>query len=90
MKKQKQAIENQGDFGTRQGEIPSQKPDEVKIPQSQLDSSKRMKTLSQHISKAIRDANEEIEGDFTISEVIHVFNNNVSAYILHGLKSEWS
>jgi hypothetical protein len=62
---------------------------EVQIPKKQLDSSKRMQILSKHISKAIRDANDEIEGDFTISEVIHVLNNNLSAYVSHGLKSEW-
>tara|TARA_R110000851_G_scaffold108617_1_gene230049 strand:- start:31219 stop:31491 length:273 start_codon:yes stop_codon:yes gene_type:complete len=90
MKKQKQEIENHGDFGTRQGERPSQKPDEVKIPKKQLDSSKRMQTLSKEVSKAIKTASEAIDGDFTLMEVIHVMNQNINAYVTHGLKSEWS
>lgn len=39
---------------------------------------------------AIKKADEEIEGGFTILEVIHVMNQNINVYVKHGLKTEWS
>lgn len=66
-----------------------EKPETV-ISESQIKSSKRMQILSKHISEAIRNANEEIEDEFTLIEVVHVFNQNANTYVRHGLKQEWS
>lgn len=63
---------------------------EIKIPEEQIKSSKRMSILSKHVSEAIKKADKEIEGEFTLMEVIHVMNQNSITYIRHGLKNEWS
>ena len=69
------------------------KPDEnpvLNISQKQIESSKRMQVLSKNISDAIKKSNDEIDGEFTMMEIIYVMNQNVNAYAKHNLKNEWS
>lgn len=58
--------------------------------EKQIASSKRMQLLSKKVSEAIKQADEEIEGEFTLLEIIHVMNQNVAVYCRHGLKQEYS
>lgn len=72
------------EIGTLQGEHAP-----IEIPQKQKESSERMKVLSKKISSAIREADNEIDGEFTLNEVIQVLSQNLNAYNAHALKNEW-
>ena len=78
----KKTAEDHGDMGSENLE--------TKVSEKQIASSKRMQVLSSKVSEAIKQADEETEGEFTMTEIQFVMTKTANMYGTHCLKNEWS